>query len=100
MKIYSVLKECSYDAPEVILFTSLRKAVNYCQNEYEEHDKNYTIEETIEIDYKMIKDNLNDEDEFFSWSSSVYSHGESFSLTVTLHDKNNPIWFNDQHGGF
>jgi hypothetical protein len=99
MKIYSVLKECSYDAPQVMLFTSLRKAVNYCQYEYYAHIESYESDETIEIDYKTIKECLNDEDEHFCWSSGIY-FGETFSLVVTLHDKNNPIWFNDQHGGF
>lgn len=99
MKIYTVLKECSYDAPQVILFTSLRKAVNYCQYEYEEHIEAYGNEEEMEIDYKTIKENVNNEDEWFCWSDSV-NCGESFSLEITLHDKNNPIWYNDQHGGF
>jgi len=101
MIIYSVLRECSYDGPHFVLFTSLRKAVNFCESEYQQHldfinDDEPT--EDMQINYKHIKANLVEE-EHNSWACSMYN-GENFSLEVTKHDSKSPIWYNEQHGGF
>lgn len=102
MIIYSVLRECSYDGPHLVLFTSLRKAVNYCQEEYEAHlieyDDEYSFKDKMQISYKLIKESLTEE-EHNSWHHSIFN-GENFSLEVTKHDSNSPIWYNKQHGGF
>ena len=102
MIIYSVLRECSYDGPHLILFTSLRKAVNYCESEYQSHiefTQDHELLEEMEINYQKIKADLKDIDEHYSWSNSVHN-GESFTLTIERHDSNAGIWFNEQHGGF
>jgi hypothetical protein len=104
MIIYSVLRECSYDGPHLVLFTSLKKAINYCKSEYEAYGiefggENNQLVDEMEINYQQIKADIKSINEHYSWCNSVHN-GESFSLTIERHDSNAAIWFNEQHGGF
>lgn len=104
MIIYSVIRTCNYDGESLVLFTSLRKAVNYAIDIHQEFlagidDEDYHQGEVMNLDYHIIKKSLNDEAEHNTYHNSTYIDGH-FTIEITKHDSSNPMWFNGQHGGF
>lgn len=113
MIIYSVMITSTFEAEEMMLFTSLRKAVNFAIYKFNENIQHMFDEDQEEIEeylndypehypkYSEIKKQINKEEDYpdNSWGTCIQTY-DSYYLTITKHDSNNPLWYNQQHGGF
>lgn len=118
MIIYSVLTTCTFDGEDFMLFTSLSKAVQYAQVQFDsaiqvmlpdeedrDEDDKKALQEWMDEEYpnyKKVKAEINRDDEWndYTWSGSINTY-DSFYVNIKKHDSNNRDEYNSyQFGGF
>ena len=113
MIVYSVLITSTFDGEQMVLFTSLRKAVNFVKCQFNENIQHMFDEDQKEIEeylndnpenypkYSEIKKEINKKEEYpdNSWGTCIQTY-DSYYITITKHDSKSPLWYNEQHGGF
>ena len=116
MIIYSVLTTCTFDGEDLMLFTSLSKAVQYAQQQFnsaiqvmlpDEDDRDEDDKKSLQNwmedeypNYKKVKAEINRIDSWPQWAGSIHTY-DSFYVNIKMHDSSNRDEYNSyQLGGF